>query len=119
LLGVLVGHDFHTPALLAHVGRTLGHAVTLVGRLELDLAGRGQREALLGAALGLHLGHFASFGYGLLIGGLGMPYVRAVAAFPSALWQGTRGYSDWGPRKQERKQGLLMDKPPLGKFCQS
>src|ERR1700760_2708037 len=73
-LGVLVGHHFHAPALLAHVGRTLGHAVTLVGRLELHLAGRGQREALLGAALGLHLGHFASFKLWLLIGGLGMPY---------------------------------------------
>jgi hypothetical protein len=32
--------------------------VALVGGLELHLAGGGELEALLGAALGLHLGHF-------------------------------------------------------------
>lgn len=60
-LRIGVEHRLHAPALLAHVGRALGQAMALIGGLELDLAGRGELEALFGAALRLHLGHFQSF----------------------------------------------------------
>ena len=50
----------HRAALIADllVG-TLDHAMALAGGTRLDLAGRGDLEALLGRRLGLHLGHFA------------------------------------------------------------
>jgi hypothetical protein len=42
------------------LGRAADHHVPLAALGVLDLAGRGDLEALFGAALGLQLGHFAS-----------------------------------------------------------
>src|SRR5215467_11824258 len=50
----------HGAARVAHeLGRAFDHAVTLALGLNLYLARAGHLEALLGAALGLQLGHFA------------------------------------------------------------
>src|SRR6185503_4183370 len=60
-LGVLVRQDHRATRVPDELGGTVDHAVTLARGLALDLACGRDLEALLGTALGLHLGHLASF----------------------------------------------------------
>ena len=65
--GIALTQNAGTPRVAHELRGTLDHAVTLTRLAGFDLAGRGHLEALLGATLGLQLGHFASllFKYGL------------------------------------------------------
>src|SRR5215813_11502684 len=58
LLGISLEHHLVAAALPLHPLRLATQKMLLVGRLEFDLAGGRELEALLGAALRLHLGHF-------------------------------------------------------------
>src|SRR6476620_9317491 len=60
-LGVLIRQDHRATRVPDELGGTVDHAVTLAGGLALDLASGSDLEALFGTALGLHLGHLASF----------------------------------------------------------
>uniref|UniRef100_A0A0N4Z852 STAS domain-containing protein n=1 Tax=Parastrongyloides trichosuri TaxID=131310 RepID=A0A0N4Z852_PARTI len=63
LLGVGVGHD-RSAAVLADVLRVVAdQTVALAGHASLDLARRGEFEALLGARLRLQLRHFHSLSF--------------------------------------------------------
>ena len=53
-----IEHHLVAAGLPLHLLGPVHQAVALVGRLEFHLAGGRELEALLGAALGLHLGHF-------------------------------------------------------------
>src|SRR5215475_9573337 len=57
-LGVGRGHDLGAAMLALHLLRPVDQPMALARRVHPHLAGGGEREALLGAALGLHLGHF-------------------------------------------------------------
>src|SRR5258708_13872455 len=63
-LGVGLGQQFRAAMLALHLLRPVHQAVALTRRVHPHLAGGGEREALLGAALGLHLGHFGFLGDG-------------------------------------------------------
>src|SRR5262245_12098610 len=54
---ILGGHDLRAPQLADPIGVLLRQDMVLVARLALGLAGRGEPEALLRAAVRLHLGH--------------------------------------------------------------
>src|SRR5262249_42014515 len=61
VLGVRGMHDLGAAMLALHLLRAIDETVSLARRVHAHLAGGGEREALLGAALGLHLGHLALF----------------------------------------------------------
>src|SRR5438477_9180455 len=60
--GVGLGQEFRAAMLALHLLRPVDQAVALARGVHPHLAGGGEREALLGAALGLHLGHFGFLG---------------------------------------------------------
>src|SRR5260370_34665471 len=57
-------HQRHAGLLAQETVAPLGHAVALAGDAVFHFARRREAEALLGPALGLHLGHFRSFSKG-------------------------------------------------------
>src|SRR5215467_9775457 len=61
-LGVGLGEQLRAAVLALHLLRPVDQAVALARGIHPHLAGGGEREALLGAALGLHLGHFGFLG---------------------------------------------------------
>src|ERR1700688_4367537 len=84
VVAVRLEQDRHAAGVADEFLGALDHAVALAALAIADLAGRRDPEALLGAALGLHLGHFASSGLRAIMRRHGMPIGKGRETLPKS-----------------------------------